>query len=166
MTTEPPDKRPTAEPTSAGDVKILASEYSTYPRDEVIALQTSMREGPSHFSESELARLGVVVRLTVEFFHSLQKPVLDTADPEDLRYVDESVISGIDSFMSLCQAYRYTLGESRSTLPQSIVSMKALAESFIAVYRQFAQEKNFEKKCRLLIYLFKLQIIFVGLTYD
>jgi len=44
--------------------------------------------------------------------------------------------------------------------------MKALAESFIAVYRQFAQEKNFEKKCRLLIDLFKLQIIFVGLTYD
>ncbi len=163
---EPSDKHPTAESTIAEDAKILASDYPTYPRDEVIALQTSLRAGASHFLESEQAALGVVIRLTVEFFHYLNRVGVYTADPKDRLYVGESVISGIDSFMLLCGAYRCTLGETRSTLPQSVLSMKALLEEFIAIYTQFAKEGNFEKQCRLLIDLFKLQIIFVGLTYD
>ena len=83
-----------------------------------------------------------------------------------LQYWGGSVFSGIGSFTSLSQAYRSTMGATRSTLPQRVTSRAALKEEFTAMYREFSGETNFEKRCRLLLDLFKLQIIFVGMTYD
>jgi hypothetical protein len=34
------------------------------------------------------------------------------------------------------------------------------------MYNQFTQEANFENKCRLLLDLYKLQILFAGIYYD
>jgi len=144
----------------------LGNLRQDYPRGEIIAIQASMTEAASHFSAPELEALRVVIRLTIEFFHFLQRTDVDTVDFESLLYVDGSVFSGMDSFRSLCQAYRTTQGESRSTLPQSITSRTALKDEFTALYSGFAAEASFEKKCRLLLDLFKLQIVFAGLTYD
>jgi hypothetical protein len=137
-----------------------------YPRAEVDAIQASMLEGASHFLGSEMDALRCVIRLTAEFFHILQRVDIDSINDYSLRYWGESVFSGVDSFASLCGAYRTIEGETRSKLPQRVTSRAALKEEFTAMYREFAGETNFEKRCRLLLDLFKLQIIFVGMTYD
>ena len=148
------------------DHPLMGDLSKDYPRVEVDAIQASMLEGASHFLDSELDDLRCVIRLTVEFFHSLQRVDIDSIDDESLRYWGGSVFSGIDSFTSLCQAYRTTEGQTRSELPQRVTSRAALKEEFSAMYREFAGENNFEKRCRLLLDLFKLQIIFAGMTYD
>ena len=137
-----------------------------YPRAEVDAVQASMLEEASHFMDSELDDLRCVIRLTVEFFHILQRVDIDSVNDHSLRYWGESVFSGMDSFTGLCSAYRTTAGETRSKLPQRVTSRAALKEEFTTMYREFAGETNFERRCRLLLDLFKLQIIFVGMTYD
>lgn len=137
-----------------------------YPKAEVQTIQASMVETASHFLDSESEALRVVIRLTVEFFHCLQRSDIDSADTENVKYMAESVFSGVDFFRSLCQAYGTTAGATRSVLPQRVTSRAALKEEFIAMYREFAEEMNFEKRCRLLLDLFKLQIIFAGMTYD
>ena len=120
----------------------------------------------SHFLDSELDDLRGVIRLTVEFFHRLQRVDIDSIDDESLQYWGGSVFSGVDSFTGLCSAYRTTAGQTRSKLPQRVTSRAALKEEFSAMYREFAGGNNFEKRCRLLLDLFKLQIIFAGMTYD
>jgi hypothetical protein len=141
-------------------------DLRNYPRGEVLAIQDSMAESASHFLAVELDALRGVVRLTVEFFHYLRRVDLELADEESLRYMAQSVFYGVESFISLCQAYRITQGQTRSTLPQRISSRAALKEAFIDMYLEFAAETNFEKRCRLLLDLFKLEIVFAGLTYD
>jgi hypothetical protein len=81
-----------------------------YPRAEVDAIQASMLQGASHFSDSELVALRVVINLTVEFFHRLKDVDIDSVDAESLKYWDGSVFSGVTFFSSLCQAYRWTEG--------------------------------------------------------
>jgi hypothetical protein len=148
------------------DHPLLGDLSKDYPSAEVEAIRASMLEGASYFSDSELDSLRGVIRLTVEFFHRLQRVDIDSIDDASLQYWGGSVFAGIDSFTSLCQAYRTTVGETRSALPQRVTSRAALKEEFTAMYREFADETNFEKRCRLLLDLFKLQIIFVGMTYD
>ena len=148
------------------DNPLMGDLSEDYPRAEVDAIQASMLEDASHFLDSELEHLGIVIRLTVEFFYRLQKVDIDSVDAESLRYWGGSIFPNVGSFCSLCQAYRTTEGETRSKLPQRIISRAALKEEFIAMYREFAGETNFEKRCRLLLDLFKLQIIFAGMTYD
>ena len=137
-----------------------------YPRAEVDAIQASMQQEASHFLDSELDALRCVIRLTVEFFQTLQRVDIDSVNDHSLQYWGDSVFSGMDSFTGLCSAYRTTAGQTRSKLPQRVTSRAALKEEFTAMYREFAGENNFEKRCRLLLDLFKLQIIFVGMTYD
>jgi hypothetical protein len=148
------------------DHPLLGDLSEDYPRAEVDAMQASMLEGASHFLDSQLDGLRGVIRLTVEFFHRLKRVDIDSIDDVSLRYWGGSVFSGINSFTSLCQAYGTTAGQTRSKLPQRVTSRAALKEEFIAMYLEFAGENNFEKRCRLLLDLFKLQIIFVGMTYD
>ncbi len=148
------------------DHPLLGDLSEDYPRAEVDAIQASMVEGASHFLDSQLDALRCVIRLTVEFFQCLQRVDIDSVNDHSLQYWGESIFSGIDSFTSLSQAYRMTMGATRSTLPQRVTSRAALKEEFTAMYREFAGETNFEKRCRLLLDLFKLQIIFVGMTYD
>jgi hypothetical protein len=155
-------------PSLAGFVKDhpLGDLTTDYPHAEVRTIQASMVESATHFSESELEALRVLIRLTVEFFHYLRRINIDSADVESLLYVAESIFSGVDSFRSLCQAYRTTAGATRSALPQRVMSRAALKEAFAAMYGEFTDETGFERKCRLLLDLFKLQIVFAGLTYD
>jgi len=44
--------------------------------------------------------------------------------------------------------------------------MQSLRDRFLSLYREFVAETKFENKCRLLLDLFKLQIVFAGAFYD
>ena len=139
------------------------------PVERVHAIQAEMVESAgSSFLDSELDDLRVIIRLTVEFFYYLQGedplPAVDDAQ-EKARYVCESVFSGVDSFDSVSSAYDLLRGARSSTLAPGAKSIDSLKEEFALKYAEFIEEKDFEKRCRLLLDLFKLQIVFAGLSY-
>ncbi|MGA3269178.1 MAG: hypothetical protein ABSE16_20475 [Verrucomicrobiota bacterium] len=130
-------------------------------------IQSSMVESArSCFVESQLDDVRCIIRITVEFFDFVQNTDLDKANDFALRYCVESVFSGIDSFASACAAYRVLVGATDSSLQWNNVSMISLKEQFISMFHEFDQETHFENKCRLLLDLFKMQIVFAGMLYD
>jgi hypothetical protein len=129
--------------------------------NELIAIQTSMVSAvKSSFGPSELDALRVVIRLTVEFRQRLEAN-------EITNYVSESVFSGMDSFVSLVHAYGVLAGaEAHSHLQWKAASVTSLRREFRSLYSAFLAETTFEKRCRLLLDLFKLQIALAAMTYD
>ena len=45
-------------------------------------------------------------------------------------------------------------------------SMTSLEEVFNSKYRKFSGETDFREQCKLLLDLFKLQIVFAGMSYE
>jgi hypothetical protein len=159
--------------------------------ERVQEIQASMVESAeSRFDESELGHLRCLIRLAVEFHDYLEhgsvkvarsmlqgphaKYVPDaqsaSADPfnkYDLGFMCESVRSGVDSFCTLSTSYRMLDGATGSKVEWSMISSKELFRAnFAAMFRKFTEEMNFESKCRLLLDLFKLQIVFAGICYN
>jgi len=159
-------------------------------------IQASMVESAkSYFDDSELGHLRAVIRLTLEFHDYLehgsvkvalgirQQPYVGLTSAEfrkdlrsastdpfnnyDLGYVCESILSGVDSFWDLSTTYRRSVGATDSKVDWGMISSKeSFKTQFVSMFNQFSREVNFEKKCRLLLDLFKLQMAFVGISYN
>jgi hypothetical protein len=159
--------------------------------NRVREIQASMLESARpHFDKSELDDLRVVIRLTVEFHDYLENGSVDIAmgllngplakyvtdarsastDPfnkYDLQFACDSVRSGVKCFFSLSERYHRLGGSVGSRVEWGMISSReSFKASFVSMFREFSAEANFENKCRLLLDLFKLQIIFVGVCYD
>lgn len=115
------------------------------------------------FSASELDDLRCIVRLAIEFHYYLQLACDHSFCSE---YVSGSIFSGIESFMSLAQAYRVLVGATKSQVEWRHLSLSSLKQKFAGLFEKFDKEEVFEKKCRYLLDLFKLQIVFTGIVYD
>ena len=134
--------------------------------DEVRTIQASMIEpGESHLSPSEIDDLRCLIRLTVEFSHHLENGDLSSPDRDEVRYLCDSVFSGVDSFCLFGSACRAMAGRSL-TEPWSRIDMVSLMGNFSSKYREFLSETSFTTRCGLLLDLFKLQIVFAGMLYD
>jgi hypothetical protein len=134
--------------------------------ERVRAIQASMVESArSYFLESELDDLRCLIRLTIEFFHHLQGEHFAPLIEDNLRYVCDSVFSGVDSFGLVSAAYRALPGARSTTVTRDVKSIDSLKEEFVSKYREFSDETDFEKRCRILLDLFKLQIVFAALQY-
>jgi hypothetical protein len=159
-------------------------------------IQASMLESAkSCFDETELGHLRFLIRLAVEFENYLehgsveiarsmqQQPYVGLTSAEfrkdvrnassdpfnkyDLGYVCESIFSGVDSFWDLSTTYRRSVGATDSKIKWGMVSSReSFKANFVSMFNKFTEEVNFENKCRLLLDLFKLQIVFVGISYN
>ena len=159
-------------------------------------IQDSMVESlKSQFDHSDLGHLRAVIRLTIEFQDYLehgsvemaksiqQQPATELSTREfvmevqsacedpfnrfDLSYRCESIFSGVESFCALASAYRKMNGAAGSTLTWGATSAQdEFKTQFGLTFDNFIKEPDAEKKCRLLLDLFKLQIVFVGICYD
>ena len=122
------------------------------------------------FSDKDIEHLGILVRLTVEFhdfLHSSGRWPRFPEDPNnDCIYAIESIFSGMDSFTVVTQAYGIMMGSLTTTIDWKTLTIRAVKGQFVVVFEQFVAEKRFERKCRLLLDLFKLQIVFAGAYYD
>jgi hypothetical protein len=159
--------------------------------DRIKEMQTSMVEtAKSCFDESELGHLRAVIRISVEFHEYMEHGSTETArrlkqnthmehindlkisseDPfnkYDLRYMCESIRSGIDSFCSLNQTYRILDGAMGSKVDWSMASSRETFKAqFMRMFNGFVEEDRFENKCRLLLDLFKLQMLFSAMLYE
>lgn len=141
-----------------------------------------------HFDESELSHLRCLVRLAVEFHHYLEHgsvaiatALLDAplgqyvtdaqaarADPfnkYDLEFVCGSVRSGVDSFCIINGSFRLLDTATGSTIEWGMTSSKeSFKTRFVSMFEEFVEEVDFAKKVRLLLDLFKLQIVFTGIS--
>lgn len=154
-------------------------------------IQASMVESAqSSFDESELGHLRGLIRLAVEFHDYLEHGSVDMAtrllngpfakyvkdaqsasvDPfnkYDLEYTCGSIRSGVPSFCVLSNTCRQMDSVPASSVDWGIISSRESYEKqFISIFDKFTEEANFESKCRLLLDLFKLQIIFAGISYS
>jgi hypothetical protein len=136
-------------------------------KQRVTATQVVLLEAAREtFSESELDDLRCVVRLVVEFHDFIANANLETIDKAELRYEAESVFSGVDSFTNVAAAYRVLMGQKDSSIERATISGESLVHEFMSMFSRFGIEEQFETKCRLLLDLFRLEIIFAGLFYD
>lgn len=118
------------------------------------------------FDDSDLQSLYSLVGLTVDFHIFLKTVNLQTPDEDDLDYACESIFWGIESFVEVNHSYKILDSSLASGVEWSIVSPVALAERFTRMYTDFSVEQVFERKCRLLLDMFKLQIAFAGMSFS
>ena len=131
--------------------------------EHVRRTQTSMIQSVKDcFSESEIDHLRCVVRLTIEFHYYLE---LACSHSYCSEYVSESIFAGIESYQTLTHGYDVLVGAIKSQLEWRSFSLASLKERFVALFGQFDKEEIFEKKCRHLLDLFKLQVVFAGIVY-
>jgi len=158
-------------------------------KERVQVVQASMLESEcvkSCFEESEKDDLRILIRLTLEFDEYLKYGIpglrviaeserhrpggyiipSNELELEELKYSLESIFSGIDSFRKVNSAYGILVGATGSKVEWGMVSMTSLKEQFVSMFNEFAVETHFEKKCRLLLDLFKVQIVFAGVFYE
>jgi hypothetical protein len=104
---------------------------------------------------------------SAEFRKDVRNASTDPFNKYDLGYVCESILSGVDSFWDLSAAYRRSVAETDSKIKWGMVSSReSFNAQFVSMFNEFTEEVNFESKCRLLLDLFKLQVVFAGISYD
>lgn len=130
-------------------------------------MEESARPG---FDDEDIENLRILISLAVEFHSFLQAthvwPPFPDDQFEDLIYRIDSTLMNVDSFRSLMHSYGILVGSRRSALDLRSISLDSLKASFSDAYERFIAETMFEDKCRLLLDLFKLQLIFAGAFYD
>jgi len=136
----------------------------TLHTDLVRNIQASMLESaPAWWSEADRAHLRCLIRLNIEFFYYLQEQ--DMNGQSEVRFLGESVFSGIESLCSLAMTYRTMAGDTANPLARSLTSAEKVKKEFLSLYQDFSVDTNFDNRFRLLLNLFRLQIVFAGLTY-
>ncbi|MDR3575075.1 MAG: hypothetical protein P4L50_14540 [Anaerolineaceae bacterium] len=115
------------------------------------------------FSQEELDHLRIVIRLTLEFRYYLQAACTHVSC---MTYVSESIFSGIESYCVVTRAYKPLGGATDSKIEWDALSLPSISEQFNFTFVAFDQASDFEDKCRLLLDLFKIQIVWAAISYD
>jgi hypothetical protein len=139
--------------------------------EQVRVIQDSMVEfGREHLPEAKLEHLRVLIRLTIEFHYYLQSrdiysagEPIDPSDQKEVNYRCDSILGGMESFLYFSGSYHLMSTSMMTAWDQ--MSIETLKGRFASIYEQFSVESDFERRCGLLLDLFKLQIVFVGLSY-
>jgi hypothetical protein len=114
------------------------------------------------FSQAELDHLRAVIRLAVEFRYYLEAACTHVSCA---TYVSESIFSGIESYCASTRAYSVLVGATDSKIEWSAVSSPSISGQFTSTFDAFDRESGFESKCRHLLDLFKIQIIWAAMSY-
>ncbi len=145
-----------------------------WPEDQVAReIKESMAQAEGArpaFDDDDIQKLGNLIRLTVRFYHYLTSQGRWPAFPEDpwhdLTYVTEPIFWFADEFLDVLKKYDYVLGKVATTIDWDKVTGDSLRDRFLSMYPNFIAEKSFARKCRLLLDLYKLQIIFAGMYFE
>jgi hypothetical protein len=158
--------------------------------ERVKEIQAQMAESAqSRFDESELGHLRCLMRLAVEFHDYLehgsveiaasilhgphakyvrdvQSASIDPFNKYDLEFLCDSIRSGVNSFCILNASYKMLDGATDSKIEWSMISSRKLFKAnFVSMFNQFTEDVNFANRSRLLLDMFKLQIVFAGISY-
>lgn len=108
-----------------------------------------------------------LIRLVVEFEEYLQRTVTGRTDADESQYVCGSVFSGVDSFDSFAHAYKILVGSetSRVEWDSGAWRFETLRSRYLELYEELVGGGTFQRGCRLVLDLFKLQIVWAGVEY-
>jgi hypothetical protein len=130
-------------------------------------MEKSARPG---FDDKDIEHLRILIRVTMEFHDYLRLappwPQFPGDPFHDMTYMIDKILINIDSFRSVLHTYGVLVGSTKSRIEWSEVGVQSLKDRFLSLYPEFVAETEFENKCRLLLDLFKLQIVFAGSFYD
>jgi hypothetical protein len=137
----------------------------------VRTIQSSMEESARPgFDDKDIQNLGILIRVTVEFHDYLRSAAPWPQFPDDpfhdMTYMIDKILFNIDSFRIVLHSYGVLVGLAKSRIDWTGVEVQSLKDRFLSLYPEFVAETKFENKCRLLLDLFKLQIVFAGAFYD
>jgi hypothetical protein len=128
-----------------------------------------MEAARPYFEEKEIQWLRGLIRLAVEFEDRLQRTKIEEIERGELQYLADSVFGGLDGFFSIGHAYNL-LDDATDTqigwhVASTIGSPLQLRQHYLTMYQEFVSETTFVSRCRLVLDLFKLQLIFVSIAY-
>ncbi len=133
-------------------------------------LQSLERAAAADFDDEDIANLRTLVYLSINFHDYLTQrspwPEFPNDPFRDRSYVTESILIHVDSFRRTVHSYRLLERSTGSTIKWDDVHLRSLKHTFLSVYSDFEKERTFERKCRLLLDLVKLQIVFAGAFFD
>lgn len=136
-------------------------------REIQLNMESSARPG---FDEKDIEHLRILIRITMEFhdYLTLTPPWPHFPDDpfHDMTYMIDKILINVDSFRNVLHTYGVLVGSTKTTVDWSGVGVEFLKNRFLTLYPDFVAETKFESKCRLLLDLFKLQIVFAGAFYD
>lgn len=139
--------------------------------ERVRAIQSSMEESARPgFGDKDIENLHILIRVTVEFHDYLRSvppwPQFPGDPFHDMTYMIDKIMINIDSFRTVLHTYGVLVGSRQSGIDWNSIGVRSLKEMFLSLYPEFVAETKFENKCRLLLDLFKLQLVFTGAFYD
>jgi len=106
-----------------------------------------------------------LIRITVEFHEFLHGREVKRLGCDPVEYMMDTVFSGVSSFQLLYASCNAWWGTGFSRLDWTKVSIPLLKETFESLFTEFLEENTFETKCKLLLDLFKIQIVLAGMLY-
>ena len=84
-----------------------------------------------------------------------------------MTYMIDKILINVGSFPVVAISYGSLVGsKKRSTIDWNAFEVQSLKDRFLSMYDEFVMETDFNNKCRLLLDLFKLEIVFAGAFYD
>jgi hypothetical protein len=133
----------------------------------VRAIQLSMDEASRPaFEDNDIQHMHVLVKLAIQFYDYLRSAPPPDDSCRDRHYVCDSTFINFDSFRVVMNIYGILEGATTTTIDWNVINMRSLKEEFLSMYQAFVTQTNFEIKCRLLLDLFKLQLVYGGAFYD
>jgi hypothetical protein len=147
----------------------MASEHDH--EKTLSSIQDSMSKGARPaFDDDAIEHLRILIRIAMEFYCYLEAippwPYYPDNPAHNTRYKLDSVMVHMGSFSRVMNLYCVLVGWTGSTVRWDRLDAGSLKEQFLSVYASFIAAVDFETKCRLLLDLMKLQIVFVGVLYD
>ena len=132
---------------------------------------TMVQEPEADFGEKEIENLGILIRLSVQFYNFLTSrgrwPVFPEDSFHNITYVAESILWNVNSFIYLSRnSYGIMEGRTRSAIDWNTVTAQSVKDRYLSIYQEFIAEADFLKKYRLLLDLYKLQLVYAGMFYD
>lgn len=122
------------------------------------------------FDDEDIDNLRTLVRLTVSFYDYLTPasgwPGSPSGPFHDMTYMTESILIHVDEFRRTVHSYGCIVGATGSTIDWNTTNIRSIKDKFFSAYGAFVKETTFENKCRLLLDLVKLQIVFAGAFFD
>jgi hypothetical protein len=156
--------------------------------EEIQAL--TLNSAPLSLAESDRDNVRCLLRLALEFHDYLEKGSVEIAsrilhgplakyvedaqsasvnpsNKYDLEYVCESIRSGVESFYQLSASCKLLGDFPRGSFEwRSISSEESLKMRFVFLFGDFVKESGFEYKCRLLLDMFRLQMVFAAVACE
>jgi hypothetical protein len=124
-----------------------------------------LQEAESVLRPEGVQGLRCLIRLAVEFESLLIADPM-ALDEESLAYECDSIFAGVDSFVATRNEVEVECGrQTPHAAQQFLASFSDVKSDFQAKYLRFLAETDFGTRCRLVLDLFRVQLVFAATMY-